>query len=153
MNSKHCHAQVTPGDTPSSYKSFTTFVRGGSGGSDGGGGKKSDKEVDYGDKLHNVTVKYLKETSIHGLKYFGEENRHVLEKIFWLVTIVFAWTMAGYLIYKVMYKWQKAPVLVSFDSRQVAVYEIPFPSLTICNMNKVSEDTQNSFLAVHSSTL
>ncbi len=65
-----------------------------------------------------------------------------MERAFWFVTIACAWVMAGYLIYKVLEKWQKAPVLVSFDSTQVAIYEIPFPSLTICNMNKVRELTQ-----------
>ncbi len=54
-----------------------------------------------------------------------------------VLTILCGWAMAGFLIYKVLDRWQRSPVLVSFDSTQVAIYEIPFPSLTICNMNKV----------------
>lgn len=30
-----------------------------------------------------------------------------------------------------------SPLLVSFDSVQTGVFEIPFPALTICNINKV----------------
>ena len=36
-----------------------------------------------------------------------------------------------------MDKWQKSPVLVSFDSTVTPISEIPFPAVTICNMNKV----------------
>ncbi len=36
-------------------------------------------------------------------------------------------------------KWNRSPILVSFDSDSVAIYQIPFPSITICNMNKVTK--------------
>ena len=35
-----------------------------------------------------------------------------------------------------MDKWKKSPVLVAFDSVQTGIYSIPFPALTVCNMNK-----------------
>ena len=31
-----------------------------------------------------------------------------------------------------------SPVLVSFASEPTPIWEIPFPALTVCNMNKVS---------------
>ena len=34
-------------------------------------------------------------------------------------------------------KWHKSPVLVSFDAEEVHIGDIPFPSVTICNHNKV----------------
>ena len=34
-------------------------------------------------------------------------------------------------------KWHKSPVLVSFDAEEVHIGDIPFPSVTICNLNKV----------------
>ncbi len=39
--------------------------------------------------------------------------------------------------YKIMWKWKLSPILVSFESVQTGIYNIPFPSLTVCNMNKV----------------
>ncbi len=36
-----------------------------------------------------------------------------------------------------MEKWDRTPILVSFDSDATPIWEIPFPSLTICNMNKI----------------
>ena len=34
-------------------------------------------------------------------------------------------------------KWHKSPVLVSFDAEEVHIGDIPFPSVTVCNHNKV----------------
>ena len=34
-------------------------------------------------------------------------------------------------------KWHKSPVLVSFDAEEIHIGDIPFPSVTICNHNKV----------------
>ena len=41
------------------------------------------------------------DTTLHGLKYITERRRHVLERFFWIVTVVIAWIFAGYMIYKV----------------------------------------------------
>ncbi len=37
-----------------------------------------------------------------------------------------------------MERWAVSPLLVSFDSVTTGVYEIPFPALTVCNINKES---------------
>ena len=34
-------------------------------------------------------------------------------------------------------KWHKSPVLVSFDAEEIHIGDIPFPSVTVCNHNKV----------------
>ncbi len=40
---------------------------------------------------------------------------------------------------KVFEKYVSSPVLLSFDSIPVPISDIPFPSMTICNMNRVSD--------------
>lgn len=40
-------------------------------------------------------------TSLHGLKYLMEPGRPFYEKFFWFVTLCFAWTVAGSMIYLV----------------------------------------------------
>ena len=59
------------------------------------------------------------------------------ERLFWLLACLFGFTCAVYLIYKVFEKAHYNPVLVSFASETTPIWEIPFPALTICNMNKV----------------
>ena len=41
---------------------------------------------------------------------------------------------------QVFEKAANSPVLVSFASEPTPIWEIPFPALTICNMNKVDTD-------------
>jgi hypothetical protein len=35
---------------------------------------------DKGEKFHDIWVKYLEETSLHGLKYINEPREHICEK-------------------------------------------------------------------------
>ena len=41
------------------------------------------------------------------------------------------------IFFQIIDKWQKSPILVSFDTEVTPISEIPFPSFTICNFNKV----------------
>ena len=41
---------------------------------------------------------------------------------------------------QVFEKSYNSPVLVTFASEPTPIWEIPFPALTICNMNKVDSD-------------
>ena len=36
-----------------------------------------------------------------------------------------------------IFHWVDSPVLVSFESTPKSIAAIPFPAITICNMNKV----------------
>lgn len=36
-------------------------------------------------------------------------------------------------------KWEDSPVLMSLDSNRYPLKNIPFPAVTICNVNKVSK--------------
>ena len=101
------------------------------------GDMDSSDDEDVSASAAEVGDKYMQETTLHGLKYITETRRHSLERLFWFVIIVIAWTCGAYMIYMVMNKWKTSPVLVSFDSVQTGIYNIPFPSMTVCNMNKV----------------
>ena len=52
-------------------------------------------------QFKDVARKYKMETSLHGLKYIAEDERHILERVFWVTCVLLAWCTAGYLIYKV----------------------------------------------------
>ena len=38
---------------------------------------------------------------------------------------------------QIIHKWKTSPLLVSFDSTVTPIWNIPFPAVTICNMNRV----------------
>ena len=60
----------------------------------------SDKEG-KSDKLHQIWLKYMGETSIHGLKYICEEKLKPMEKAFWIIAVFLSLVMAITLCYGV----------------------------------------------------
>jgi amiloride-sensitive sodium channel len=44
---------------------------------------------------------------------------------------------AGYFIGNVYAKWNETPVIVSIGARTTSLTDIPFPAVTVCNVNKV----------------
>ncbi len=122
------------------------------------GDDSSDDDLAGG--VADVGERYMQDTTLHGLKYITERRRHSMERVFWLVVVAVAWIFSAYFSYKVINKWKTSPVLVSFESVQTGIYSIPFPSLTVCNMNKVrrsrvqhiedelAEDPENEFYLV-----
>ena len=100
-------------------------------------GSECGDDPDAIDHLKMTRARYFQDTSLHGLKYIEEPNRHWTERIFWFIAVLAAVAIAIYFISGVFIKWHKSPVLVSFDSEQKWINEIPFPAVTICNMNMI----------------
>lgn len=51
--------------------------------------------------LRPIASAFMRETSLHGLKYITESNRHISERVFWLVATVLSWGMATVFVYLV----------------------------------------------------
>lgn len=47
------------------------------------------------------------------------------------------------MIYEILLKYHKSPVVVSFSTEDTPVYEFPFPSVTICPESKYSSKSFN----------
>jgi hypothetical protein len=58
-------------------------------------------------------------------------------RVFWLVAFLIGVGAAAILIYDVWEKYRDNPVIVSFSPRELDIEFIPFPAVTICNMNKI----------------
>ncbi len=37
-----------------------------------------------------------------------------------------------------MIHWAQSPVIITFDSLETSIWEIPFPAVTVCNMNALN---------------
>lgn len=44
--------------------------------------------------------------------------------------------LSGYFILKVIDKWNTSPIIISINAVSTPISEIPFPAVTICNMNQ-----------------
>lgn len=68
---------------------------------------------------------------------YSHKKRHWSERIFWTFVVITSIAVCSYLIYNTWLKWQNTPVIVTFSEKSTPVYEIPFPSVTICTDIKI----------------
>ncbi|CAH1098525.1 unnamed protein product [Psylliodes chrysocephalus] len=104
--------------------------------------KKSCAKENKCGKVNENVSKHFKEycrcTSIHGFKYFGEE-RTVIERIWWTISIILCVCFCGGMIYKIFSKYASFPVIVTFSMRESRLQKLPFPAVTICPRAKISQ--------------
>ncbi|CAK1555788.1 unnamed protein product [Leptosia nina] len=75
---------------------------------------------------------YSANSNLHGLRYIGEKERTLVEKLFWLFMFSFSVIVCAVLIRKVWIKWNESPVIVSFAETSTPVWQIPYPAVTVC---------------------
>ncbi|KAF5270642.1 hypothetical protein FQA39_LY01380 [Lamprigera yunnana] len=93
--------------------------------------------------FYDYFSEYSSNSSIHGIKYIGEKNRSLVERLWWLIVFVGSLYMCIYMIIKTYEKWQMSPVIVSFAKSPTPVWEIPFPAVTICSETKTRRTVFN----------
>ncbi|KAF6207773.1 hypothetical protein GE061_016221 [Apolygus lucorum] len=81
-------------------------------------------------KLH--LQDYCSSTSIHGVKYLGNTTTP-LERTWWAVMLACCVVGNSYLIHRVWVKWNNSPVIMSTAETAMPIWEIPFPSITVCS--------------------
>jgi acid-sensing ion channel, other len=94
-------------------------------------------------KLWKYFTDYSNNTSIQGVKYLGEKNRHVVERIFWIISIIICSIFCTITIYQVYQNWKSNPILMTFSENFNSISEIPFPSVTICPSANFNAKTFN----------
>jgi len=46
-------------------------------------------------------------------------------------------SLSGFFIVAIWSKWDENPIIVSLDTTAAIIDDVPFPALTVCNMNKM----------------
>ena len=89
---------------------------------------------------------FINETSLHGLKflngYYQGNSRHLFESVFWFSAFVICTIFGIYMSAKVLVKWTRDPMFVAFDTVTTPVWELPFPAVTVCNMDRVHKSKE-----------
>ncbi|XP_018575693.2 pickpocket protein 28 [Anoplophora glabripennis] len=88
--------------------------------------------------LHQLEI-YCDKSTLHGLRYIGDTSLTFAERIFWLISFSVAIGFAAYYISNIYEKWQSSPVIISFSPFDADLSTIPFPAITICNMNQAKK--------------
>lgn len=79
---------------------------------------------------------YLLNTSMHGLKYIGDGSLNFYERIFFFAAFSIVTVLSAYFISNLWTKWSDNPIIIGLNSALTPLSEIPFPAVTICNMNQ-----------------
>ncbi|KAM8712439.1 hypothetical protein ACLKA7_012884 [Drosophila subpalustris] len=80
---------------------------------------------------------FLKETGLHGLKFVGDATLSIWERSFFLISFVAAFILTLNLILNIYEKWNSTPVIIGISPHATSILKMPFPAITICNMNQV----------------
>ena len=66
--------------------------------------------------LTRTVKEYNESTSLHGLKYTTEYNRHSFERVFWMIVVVAFLTLGIFLTIRIVNKWQTSPIITTIES-------------------------------------
>ncbi|XP_055591474.1 pickpocket protein 28-like [Uranotaenia lowii] len=93
--------------------------------------------------LQDLMAEFCAHSSIHGIGYMGSRQRSAFEKFFWLFVFLLSMFGCGKLIDNSLRKWNENPVIITFDEVPTAVWNIPFPAVTICPEAKIKKFNLN----------
>ncbi|GAB0088073.1 Pickpocket protein 28 [Sergentomyia squamirostris] len=94
--------------------------------------KVQEEESTITDNFHE----YLMNSTLHGLKYIGDKNITIFERTFFVLAVIIVSILSGYFISNVWQKWSETPIIIGLNPLAVPLSAIPFPAVTICNMNQ-----------------
>lgn len=114
-----------------------------------GGVKKAKKEkcedckrcfgfFDFLSTSWKLFKEFSADTSIHGIKYLTDPQRHWTEKLFWSIALTLSIATCSYLIYDSLIRCLQSPLLLSFSPKAMNIWKIPFSAITICPTGGVS---------------
>ncbi|KAH8376217.1 hypothetical protein KR200_002616 [Drosophila serrata] len=88
---------------------------------------------------------FLNETGLHGLKFVGDPNLSSWERSFFFGSFVTALVITIHLISNIYVKWDSTPVIIGISPHATSILKVPFPAITICNMNQVQKSRVSNY--------
>lgn len=94
------------------------------------------------DNSCQIFQKYSKMSTLHGLRYIGDAKLSICERLLFLIIFLSVLLLSIFYIIIVWEKWTKSPIIITYSPVSTKIVDIPFPTVTICNMNQA-----NNFIA------
>ena len=89
--------------------------------------------------LKDKTNNFCQVTSLHGYVHTVNKEYHQFERYLWFVLSFFALITAIALLY-ISWAWTaETPTTTVIESTNHPTYNLPFPAITFCGMNKISK--------------
>ncbi|XP_075157995.1 pickpocket protein 28-like [Haematobia irritans] len=93
----------------------------------------------------DILKQFLSSTALNGLKYLSFKYLIFWEKLFFLICFVAAAYNSFNFAINIIEKWQTSPVIIIVNPQATIITNEPFPSVTICNMNRASKRKVENF--------
>ena len=68
-----------------------------------------------------------------------------LRRVVWVLIFVSGICFSGYFCWEMYQKWEQSPVLTSVETQLYPLKNVSFPAVTICNVNKVSQQKLKNY--------
>lgn len=102
--------------------------------------KRPKKEI-FKAWLKDKVTSFCSVTSLHGYVHTINKEYHPFERWLWIILSFFALITAVILLW-ISWNWNaETPTTTVIESTNYPTYNLPFPSVTVCNMNKISKST------------
>ncbi|XP_023245644.1 pickpocket protein 28-like, partial [Copidosoma floridanum] len=89
---------------------------------------------------------YCDYSTLHGLKYIGDTSLNYMQRLFWVIAFVCATMGTSYFIWRLYNRYSQTPIIISRSSEAVSINEIPFPAVTVCNMNNAKRSVAEKII-------
>ena len=80
-------------------------------------------------------------TTIHGIPYILDKDRHPLEKLLWIIFVSIGVSLIIYLSESIWSDYKKNPVITSVETTGYNIENIDFPAVTICAQGSMQKVT------------
>ena len=91
-----------------------------------------EQKISIRKRVVNTTKNYSSTTTIHGISYLFSGNISGLERLLWMIVVIFAIFFTTFQVVKLYNEWQAKPVITTLDTVALPIKDIEFPAVTIC---------------------
>lgn len=82
---------------------------------------------------------FCKYTCTHAVQYLIDKTFGKYERLFWFIAFLISSIAAIILLWYSLYLSADTPTVTVVETTHFPTYRIPFPGVTICNVNKISK--------------
>ncbi|KAM7351045.1 pickpocket protein 19-like [Cochliomyia hominivorax] len=85
-----------------------------------------------------LATEFGSKSTIHGMNRIFQEDSHMYERFFWVLTLIAALFGSIYFCIILSSRFHAGVLQTVVDSTNTPVYHIPFPEIAICNLNNLN---------------
>ncbi|KAI8121516.1 Pickpocket protein 19 [Lucilia cuprina] len=106
--------------------------------------------ANFKDSIGQLIVEFGRKSTIHGLNRIFQKKSTKYERIFWVITVIYALLGSIYVCITLSQRFNAGTFKTVVNSTNAPVYILPFPEISICNANHLNwgriEEAKNLFI-------